>query len=237
MTAEYVFVEEGWWHPNCKSGQVHPHPENPNGGWSVANHRSCEPVYTRRPADGVARTIALDELYDRVVAFGVQAFGETTDKSAPAVARKIAEEAGELADDPGSLEEAADVQIGLLMWSYRSGFGPGQLINAADEKMAVNESRRWTTGPDGRGHHVPADNTDSVKLDTGDPEPAERGSDQDKAQWRCRFSDQLTMIGHHGTVADLEAAVRKEIRLYQLDIDPDAVDYAALSRFIIAERL
>jgi hypothetical protein len=64
-----------------------------------------------------------------------------------------------------------------------------------------------------------------------------RGSDQDKAQWRCRFSDELTMIGHHGTVADLEAAVRKEIGLYRLDINPDAVDYAALSRFIVEEGL
>lgn len=43
-----VVVQEGWWHPNTKSGQVHDHPESPNGSWSVAHHRLCEPVYTRR---------------------------------------------------------------------------------------------------------------------------------------------------------------------------------------------
>jgi hypothetical protein len=47
--SDHVYVEEGWWHPNCKSGQVHSHPDNPTGSWSVANHRACEPVYTRRP--------------------------------------------------------------------------------------------------------------------------------------------------------------------------------------------
>lgn len=49
-----TLVCEGWWHPNVKSGQVHLHPESPGGGWSVATHRLCEPVYTKRsprPAD------------------------------------------------------------------------------------------------------------------------------------------------------------------------------------------
>jgi hypothetical protein len=41
-------VMEGWWHPNVKGGQVHEHPENPNGNWSAATHRLCEPVYTHR---------------------------------------------------------------------------------------------------------------------------------------------------------------------------------------------
>lgn len=43
-----VLVDEGWWNPNVNNGRVHLHPERPNGGWSVASHRPCEPVYTRR---------------------------------------------------------------------------------------------------------------------------------------------------------------------------------------------
>jgi hypothetical protein len=43
-----TFVCEGWWHPNVKKGQVHDHPERPGGSWSVASHRLCEPVYTKR---------------------------------------------------------------------------------------------------------------------------------------------------------------------------------------------
>lgn len=35
----------GWWHPNVKDGRVHDHPERPNGAWSEAMHRLCEPLY------------------------------------------------------------------------------------------------------------------------------------------------------------------------------------------------
>lgn len=38
-------IFEGWWNPDVKSGQVHSHPEQPKGSWSVANHRSCEKVF------------------------------------------------------------------------------------------------------------------------------------------------------------------------------------------------
>lgn len=44
----FVYVDEGWWAPNVKSGQVHDHPVNPNGNWYPAHHRECEPVYTKR---------------------------------------------------------------------------------------------------------------------------------------------------------------------------------------------
>lgn len=47
---EAVYVEEGWWHLNVRGGTVHQHPASPGRGWSVATHRLCEPVYTRRPA-------------------------------------------------------------------------------------------------------------------------------------------------------------------------------------------
>lgn len=70
-------------------------------------------------------------------------------------------------------------------------------------------------------------------LDLRVPEFSEHGSDQHKAEWRCRWSDALTMLAHHGTTADFEAAVRKEIALYRLEIDPDAVDYAALRLYAI----
>ena len=48
LEVAYVLVAEGWWHPNTNAGRVHDHPDNPGRGWSVANHRLCEPVYTRR---------------------------------------------------------------------------------------------------------------------------------------------------------------------------------------------
>lgn len=48
VNAGCLYVAEGWWHPNAKSGQVHEHPERPNGNWSVTSHRLCEPVYTKR---------------------------------------------------------------------------------------------------------------------------------------------------------------------------------------------
>jgi hypothetical protein len=41
-----TYVNEGWWAPNVKSGQVHDHPKNPGQSWSVTMHRECEPVYT-----------------------------------------------------------------------------------------------------------------------------------------------------------------------------------------------
>lgn len=43
-----TYVDEGYWHPNVKSGQVHVHPASPGRGWSETMHRQCEPVYTRR---------------------------------------------------------------------------------------------------------------------------------------------------------------------------------------------
>lgn len=46
-----VLVCEGWWHPNCKKGQVHDHPESPNGAWSMTMHRQCEPVFTMRESE------------------------------------------------------------------------------------------------------------------------------------------------------------------------------------------
>lgn len=39
-----TYVDEGWWHPNVKSGQVHGH--NPNQPGTM--HRLCERVYTKR---------------------------------------------------------------------------------------------------------------------------------------------------------------------------------------------
>lgn len=39
-----VYVDEGWWHPNVRSGQVHLHKSNQ----PMTMHRTCEPVYTRR---------------------------------------------------------------------------------------------------------------------------------------------------------------------------------------------
>lgn len=65
-------------------------------------------------------------------------------------------------------------------------------------------------------------------------ESAARGSDQDKAQQRVHYNTNLTLLAHHGTVADLKAELRKEIADYRLDIDPDNVDYAALVRYIIS---
>lgn len=50
-----VYVAEGWWHPNCKSGQVHDHPKEPKGSWSVANHRTCVEVYTKRKTTAAGR--------------------------------------------------------------------------------------------------------------------------------------------------------------------------------------
>lgn len=44
------YIQEGWWHPNVKSGQVHDHPEDPGRSWSQASHRLCESVYTYRPS-------------------------------------------------------------------------------------------------------------------------------------------------------------------------------------------
>lgn len=44
------YVREGWWHLNVKGGRVHDHPDQPGGSWSVASHRLCEPVYTKRTA-------------------------------------------------------------------------------------------------------------------------------------------------------------------------------------------
>jgi hypothetical protein len=48
MVLPPIYVCEGWWHPNVRSGQVHDHPENPGRGWSSASHRQCEQVYTKR---------------------------------------------------------------------------------------------------------------------------------------------------------------------------------------------
>ena len=39
-----TYVQEGWWHPNCKDGQVHDHKPNQ----PATMHRLCEPVYTKR---------------------------------------------------------------------------------------------------------------------------------------------------------------------------------------------
>lgn len=47
-----LLVEEGWWHPNVRSGQIHDHPVEPGRGWSTASHRLCEPVFTRRSSRG-----------------------------------------------------------------------------------------------------------------------------------------------------------------------------------------
>jgi hypothetical protein len=44
----FEYVCEGWWHPNVVDGRVHQHPEQPARSWSVASHRRCEKVYTRR---------------------------------------------------------------------------------------------------------------------------------------------------------------------------------------------
>lgn len=40
------YVEEGWWHPNVKGGQVHDH----KPGMPMTMHRTCEPVFTKREA-------------------------------------------------------------------------------------------------------------------------------------------------------------------------------------------
>lgn len=45
-----TYVDEGYWHPDVKSGQVHLHPASPGRGWSDTMHRQCAPVYTRREA-------------------------------------------------------------------------------------------------------------------------------------------------------------------------------------------
>ena len=43
-SAAAVYVDEGWWHPDVKSGQVHDHKDNQ----PMTMHRQCEPVYTKR---------------------------------------------------------------------------------------------------------------------------------------------------------------------------------------------
>jgi hypothetical protein len=48
-----TYVNEGWWAPNVKSGQVHDHPKNPGQSWSVTMHRECEPVYTKRTIERI----------------------------------------------------------------------------------------------------------------------------------------------------------------------------------------
>lgn len=50
LDASVVFVDEGWWHPHVRDGQVHEHPEqgHEQRGWSWTMHRQCEPIYTRR---------------------------------------------------------------------------------------------------------------------------------------------------------------------------------------------
>ena len=45
----FVYVDEGWWHPNVKSGQVHDH----DSRQPQTMHRLCEQVYTKRPVPKV----------------------------------------------------------------------------------------------------------------------------------------------------------------------------------------
>lgn len=61
--------------PNVKDGRVHLHPERPNGGWSAASHRLCEPIYTRR------RGTHVDPLpvAERAAAIGLTCIGDWVD--------------------------------------------------------------------------------------------------------------------------------------------------------------
>jgi hypothetical protein len=53
-----TYVNEGWWAPNVKSGQVHDHTANQ----PATMHRECEPVYTKRsvPSDLTEQTALME---------------------------------------------------------------------------------------------------------------------------------------------------------------------------------
>jgi hypothetical protein len=71
-----------------------------------------------------------------------------------AFARKAVEEAQELADEPDDLTEAADLLIVLLGYLTGRGLLFVELLDAANDKMTINEKRQWERMPNGAWKHV-----------------------------------------------------------------------------------
>jgi Protein of unknown function (DUF550) len=71
-----------------------------------------------------------------------------------AFAHKLAEEAQELVEDPDNTVEAADVLICLLGYLDSRGLLFVELLDAANDKMTINEKRQWARMPNGAWKHV-----------------------------------------------------------------------------------
>lgn len=72
---------------------------------------------------------------------------------APAAPAKLAKEAAELAADPTSLEEMADVLLCIAGVQIRNGWSDADLLDAVRAKIEINRARIWDQQPDGTWQH------------------------------------------------------------------------------------
>jgi len=56
---------------------------------------------------------------------------------------KLFEEIGELAQNPGDIDEFADILIVLLDLAYQENINANDLVPAVMRKMEINRSRSW----------------------------------------------------------------------------------------------
>lgn len=89
-------------------------------------------------------------------------FGYTPESAA----LKMSHEAAEVMDDPNSIKEKADVLITLFGSLAASGQSWQDLLNAAANKIAVNNGRGWRQKPDGTWQHTGGTTALRVKVES-----------------------------------------------------------------------
>ena len=68
--------------------------------------------------------------------------------------RKLSQEVNEAINDPFDLTEYADCLIALSSAVNRAGFTFDQWVNATQQKLKVNEQRKWLKNNDGTHQHI-----------------------------------------------------------------------------------
>ena len=74
---------------------------------------------------------------------------------APTAPAKLAKEAAELAANPTSVEEMADVLLCVAGIQVRNGWSDADLLAAVAAKIEINRARTWARQPDGTWQHRP----------------------------------------------------------------------------------
>jgi hypothetical protein len=109
-------------------------------------NRHCDPCATIRALKVYAKLDGISTISKDVAEWAEKTFPNQTPKSK---AEHLVDEAKELAEKPGDMEEMADVFLLLVHIAYMQGVN---LLEAARKKLEINRKRQW--GPaDERGVH------------------------------------------------------------------------------------